>query len=75
MWIVCQICYDVRLWEQERKEANKRNNSELEGAKNHIKDHPGDLEVMELLIAAQGMRLIFVVWNRQKLQLSHKATH
>ncbi len=37
-----------------------------EKQRNHVKDHLGDLEGMVLLIAAQNMKLIFVVWNCTK---------
>ncbi len=36
---------------------------------NHVKDHLGDLEGMELLIAAHGMKLMFVVWNWTKTSI------
>ncbi len=62
MCILCQKCNDVRLGKQERKEASKRNNSEQGGTKNHVKDDLGDLQGMDLLIASQGLRLIFIVW-------------
>ncbi len=62
MWILCQNCYDIRLEEIEKQEESQRKKAKIKG-RNHAQDHHGDLEGMECLIAAQGMKLIFVVWN------------
>ncbi len=63
MWILCQNCYDVRLEELEKREASQRKKPEQGRGKNHVHVHLEDLEGLEWLTAAQGMRLIFVVWN------------
>ncbi len=63
MWILCQNCYDVRLEELEKQEASQRKKPKQGRGKQHVQDCLGDLEGMERLIAAQVMRLIFVVWN------------
>ncbi len=54
-------------WQElERRKASQRNNSEQGVSKNYVKDYLGDLEGVKLLIAAQGMKVIFNVWNRTK---------
>ncbi len=45
-----------------RKQVRERNLHKEEG-KNHVQ---GDLEGIEWLFAAQGMKLIFIVWNWMK---------
>ncbi len=51
-----------------KKQARKTIYSKKE-QRNHVKYHLGDLEGMVLLIAAQNMKLIFVVWNCTKTSI------
>ncbi len=66
MWIFCLNCYGIMLEELERREASQRKKPEQGRGKNHAQDHLEDLEGMGWLIAAQGMKLIFEVWNWMK---------
>ncbi len=56
-------CYDLRLEELERWEASHRNKSKHMGTKHNAKYLQGDLKGVEHWFAAQGMKLIFRVWN------------
>ncbi len=57
-------------WKNKRrkKRIREKNPNKIKG-KNHVQDHHVDQDRMEWLIAAQDMKLIFVVWNWMRISV------
>ncbi len=55
-----------------RQASERKLNWKKEEQKNCVRVNLGDLEEIDQVIAEGGMKLIFIVWNWQKLQLGHK---